>query len=138
MTPCMSQAASGRCSSFRENIGLQALLRDFYEANKVTSLICHGVCALLDIKLSSGDFLITGKTITGVANTEEDDGKRQLGKDVKFFPYQIEDEAKKRGANLVASAPWRPFAVRDLNLITGQQHFSGRLTARMVIDALGA
>jgi putative intracellular protease/amidase len=32
---------------------------------------------------------------------------------------------------------WRSFAIRDGNLITGQQNFSGGETARLVVDALG-
>ncbi len=32
---------------------------------------------------------------------------------------------------------FRPFAVRDGNLVTGQQQFSGAEAARLVIEALG-
>jgi putative intracellular protease/amidase len=32
---------------------------------------------------------------------------------------------------------WRGFAIRDGNLITGQQNFSGTETARLVIEAVG-
>jgi putative intracellular protease/amidase len=41
------------------------------------------------------------------------------------------------GANYVRSGTWRGFAVRDGNLITGQQNFSGAETAALVIAALG-
>ena len=41
------------------------------------------------------------------------------------------------GANYVQAGLWRSFAVRDGNLITGQQNFSGEATARLVIEALG-
>jgi putative intracellular protease/amidase len=37
----------------------------------------------------------------------------------------------------VQAGLWRGFAVRDGNLITGQQNFSGAETARAVIAALG-
>lgn len=33
---------------------------------------------------------------------------------------------------------FKAFAVRDGRLITGQQQFSGAVTAKMVIEALGA
>jgi putative intracellular protease/amidase len=33
---------------------------------------------------------------------------------------------------------WRGFAIRDGNLITGQQNFSGSETARLVVQAIGA
>jgi putative intracellular protease/amidase len=32
---------------------------------------------------------------------------------------------------------WRGFAIRDGNLVTGQQNFSGGETAKVVIEALG-
>jgi putative intracellular protease/amidase len=32
---------------------------------------------------------------------------------------------------------WRGFAVRDGNLVTGQQNFSGTETANLIIEALG-
>jgi putative intracellular protease/amidase len=37
----------------------------------------------------------------------------------------------------VQAGLWRSFALRDGNLITGQQNFSGEETARLVIEALG-
>jgi len=41
------------------------------------------------------------------------------------MPWRIEDELKKIGANYIQAGLWRKFAVRDGNLITGQQNFSG-------------
>jgi putative intracellular protease/amidase len=37
----------------------------------------------------------------------------------------------------VQAGPWRGFAIRDGNLVTGQQNFSGGETARLVIETLG-
>jgi putative intracellular protease/amidase len=45
--------------------------------------------------------------------------------------------AKRLGANYVQAGLWRGFAVRDGNLITGQQNFSGAETANLVIETLG-
>ena len=53
------------------------------------------------------------------------------------MPWRIETELKALGANYVHAGLWRSFAVRDGNLITGQQNFSGMETARLVIEALG-
>lgn len=44
---------------------------------------------------------------------------------------------KRIGANYVQAGPWRGFAVRDGNLLTGQQNFSGAETARLLVQALG-
>ena len=49
----------------------------------------------------------------------------------------FEDRLRAIGANYVQAGLWRSFAVRDGNLITGQQNFSGEATARLVVEALG-
>jgi putative intracellular protease/amidase len=53
------------------------------------------------------------------------------------MPWRIEDELKAIGANYIQAGLWRGFAVRDGNLITGQQNFSGTETARLMCEALG-
>ena len=50
---------------------------------------------------------------------------------------RIEDEAKGRGANFVQGGLFRAFAVRDGQLITGQQQYSGAKVAELVIASLG-
>lgn len=42
-------------------------------------------------------------------------------RDKHIMPWRIEDEMKKIGANYVHAGRWRGFAVRDGNLVTGQQ-----------------
>ena len=44
---------------------------------------------------------------------------------------------KRIGANYVQAGLWRPFAIRDGNLITAQQNFSGAATAELLVEALG-
>jgi putative intracellular protease/amidase len=94
-------------------------------------------------KLSNGEPLVKGKTVTGFANVEEDFaddavwGMGALPKDKHLMPWRIEDELVKLGANFVQAGMWRGFAIRDGNLITGQQNFSGTETANLVIETLG-
>ena len=115
----------------------------FYEAGKIASALCHGVALLRYARLSSGELLVKGKTVTGFANVEEDfadDAVRSIGalpRDKHLMPWRIEDELRRLGANYVQGGLWRGFAVRDGNLITGQQNFSGAETAALVIETLG-
>ena len=44
---------------------------------------------------------------------------------------------RERGANFIQAGLFKAFAVRDQNLITGQQQYSGARVAALVIDALG-
>jgi putative intracellular protease/amidase len=53
------------------------------------------------------------------------------------MPWRIEDAARERGANYVQGGRFKPFAVRDGRLITGQQQYSGAEVARLVIEAVG-
>ena len=53
------------------------------------------------------------------------------------LPWRIEDEVKAIGANCVQDGLWRSFALRDGNLVTGQQNFSGTETARLIVETLG-
>jgi len=56
----------------------------------------------------------------------------------KLQPFRIEDEARSlEGTNFIVQGPFKAHAVRDGNLITGQQQASASATARLVIEALG-
>ena len=116
---------------------------EFYELGKVACALCHGVAILRYAKLRDGQFLARGKTVTGFANVEEDFADNAvwtmnlLSRDKHVMPWRIEDELKRLGANYIQAGLWRGFAVRDGNLITGQQNFSGTETAQAVIQALG-
>jgi putative intracellular protease/amidase len=129
--------------NFEKAVALQKIFVDFYEAGKITCALCHGTAILRYAKLSNGEHLVKGKTVTGFANVEEDFADNAvwsmnlLSRDKHVMLWRIEDELKKRGANYVQSGLWRGFALRDGNLVTGQQNFSGSETAEVIIRALG-
>lgn len=129
--------------TFEGATNLQRKFVEFYEAGKVVVALCHGCAILRYATLSSGEPLVKGKTVTGFANIEEDFadaamvswGVLKPGEHV--MPWRIEDALKELGANYVQAGLWKGFAIRDGNLITGQQNFSGGETAQLVIEALG-
>jgi putative intracellular protease/amidase len=129
--------------SFEQATALHRKFVAFYEAGKVAAALCHGVAVLRYAKLSNGEYLAKGKTVTGFANVEEDFadhavwGMGLLPRGTHVMPWRIEDELKRLGANYIQAGMWRSFAVRDGNLVTGQQNFSGAETARVVVAALG-
>ncbi len=120
---------------FRDNESLKRTIAAFYVAEKPTAVLCHGVSALIDVRLSDGSYLVKGKTVTGFANVEEDFSDRAVGQ--KVMPFRIEDELRKRGANYVQGGLFKAFVVRDGRLITGQQQYSGAKVGEAVIAALG-
>jgi putative intracellular protease/amidase len=129
--------------TYADATDLQSKLVEFYEAGKIVAPLCHGVAILKYAKLSNGEYLVKGKTVTGFANVEEDFADNAvwdyglLPRDKHLMPWRIEDDLKAIGANYVQYGLWKSYAVRDGNLITGQQNFSGAETARKVIEALG-
>ncbi len=129
--------------NFESATALHQKFAAFFEAGKVACALCHGTAVLAYAKLTDGRPLVSGRTVTGFANVEEDFadnavwGLGLLPCDRHVMPWRIEDRLKALGANYVQAGLWRGFAVRDGNLVTGQQNFSGEDTARLVIEALG-
>ena len=126
----------GPMYTFRNDARVPDLAARFYQAGKITAVVCHATCILLQARLASGDLLVAGKTWTGFANSEEDYADAYVGQQIQ--PFRIEDEARKvTGTNFIVAGRFRPHAVRDGLLITGQQQYSGTAAARLVIGALG-
>lgn len=129
--------------SFEGATELHRVFAAFFEAGKVAAALCHGSAILAYARDSRGEYIAKGRTVTGFANVEEDFADNAvwsyglLPRDQHVMPWRIEDRLKALGANYVQGGLWRSFAVRDGNLITGQQNFSGGETARLVIEALG-
>lgn len=121
---------------------LQQKVVAFFEADKVVATICHGAAIFKFAKHADGKYLTTGKNVNGFSNAEEDFidhsmwqyGYLPHGK--SFTPWRIEDAIKSTGANYQEGGLWKPFAVRDGKLVTGQQNFSGVATAKKVIEVI--
>jgi putative intracellular protease/amidase len=125
----------GPMYTFYDDPRTHELASSFYQKGKITVVLCHATCILLKAKLN-GKLLVEGKTWTGFANSEEDFADSYVGKRIQ--PFRIEDEARKLPAtNFIVAGRFKAHAVRDGNLITGQQQFSGTAVARLVIEALG-
>lgn len=125
----------GPMYTFIDNQPLQDFFTKFYISGKPTAAICHGTCLLLKCKFPNGKYLVEGKKWTGFAASEEQYADNYVG--MKIQPFRIEDEAAKMPNNkYVCGAPFSAFAVRDGNLITGQQQNSGAAAAELVLKAL--
>jgi putative intracellular protease/amidase len=133
----------GPMFTFEAATNLHAKFSEFYETGKPTAALCHGVAILRYARTSDGRPLVEGKTVTGFANVEEDFSDQAvwesgaLPRNRHVMPWRIEDELRKLGANYVQAGLWKGFAIRDGNLITGQQNFSGSETAEVVVQAVG-
>ncbi|MBD1431473.1 type 1 glutamine amidotransferase domain-containing protein [Sphingobacterium sp. DN00404] len=122
----------GTMYDFPNDINLQNIIREHYEIGKIVSAVCHGVGGLLNVKLSNGRYLIQAKTMTGFSWFEESLAKRK-----KEVPFNLETELKKRTSNYKkAFIPMTSKVVVDGNLITGQNPFSSKEIAKVIIQKL--
>lgn len=119
--------------TFKEAKGLQDKFLEFYSKGKTSAALCHGVSLLLYLE-ENGKPFVSGKAITGFANSEEDYADQAVGQ--KLMPFRIEDEANKLGANFKAGTAFESHAIQDGHLITGQQQNSGVEVAKLVIKNL--
>jgi putative intracellular protease/amidase len=133
----------GPMFTFKDATNLHEKFAAFYETGKVTAALCHGVAILAFATLSGGEPLAKGKTVTGFPNVEEDLADKMtweagaLPEGQHIMPWRVEDEVRKLGANYIQAGPFRSFAIRDGNLVTGQQNFSGAETAKVILEAVG-
>ncbi|WP_334332724.1 type 1 glutamine amidotransferase domain-containing protein [Companilactobacillus sp. HBUAS59544] len=110
---------------------LQEITRKIYQQGGLITSVCHGIAGLLNVTDANGKYLIAGKNITGFTTAEEIlAGKR------KVVPFLNENVAKSHGANFQKKRAYKEFAIQDDQLITGQNPFSARAVAKLVIKNL--
>ena len=113
---------------------LRRVISSVYEKGGVVAAVCHGPAALVDVPLSDGSQLISGKRVTGFSNEEEAVfGKRWA----KEFPFLLEDAMRARGAQWQEAPLMMPRLVVDGRLITGQNPYSTTAVAEAIVTALG-
>jgi putative intracellular protease/amidase len=122
----------GTMYDFPDNTTMQKIIREHFENGRKVAAICHGVGGLLNVTLSNGEYLIKDKKITGFNWFEESLARRK-----KEVPFNLEKGLKERASNYTkAFVPMTSNVVVDGNLITGQNPFSSKEIAKVVMDAL--
>jgi len=119
----------GAMWDFAEDKSLHTLTRDMHEKGKIISAVCHGVAALLNVKLTNGDYLLKGKK--GTCFSYFDEG---LAGVKKLVPYNLEKILKERGMIYSKSIiPLGRHTVVDGRLVTGQNPNSATETAEKTL-----
>ena len=116
-----------------DNVVSIKLIENFLKTQKPVAAVCHASAALLNVKDSTGEFLVKGKAVSGFTNTEEE--AVQL---TDIVPFLLEDEFIKRGADYQKTEDWHAFAVQDGLLISGQNPASSTLVAEKLLKQLNA
>lgn len=116
---------------FPDNKALQTIAERIYQSGGYLTAVCHGVVGLLNLKDKQGDYLIKNKQVTGFTNTEE-----ILSQKARKVPFSTENALKDRGANYQKVRFFKPYAVKDGRIITGQNPWSPKEVARLLLNAL--
>ena len=112
---------------------LQNLIASIYEKQGVVAAVCHGPAALVNVKLSNGEYLIAGKTVNGFTNDEE----QLFGKKwAPQFDFMLEDKLIANGAKFQSSDIMLEHVAVDGNLVTGQNPSSTIGVANAMLEAL--
>ncbi len=108
------------------------LLEAFDAAGKPIAAVCHGPAALLPARDERGDWLFSGRRMTGFTNAEE----AQVGLAARA-PWLLEDRLIDAGGEYEQSGePWSPLIVIDGNLFTGQNPAASRPLAESLVSFL--
>jgi putative intracellular protease/amidase len=127
---------SGAVFDYPDNADVHKAIRSVWESEKLVSSICAGGSALLNVKLSNGENLIEGMTVTGFGNEEAKMAQQLFG--TEYLPFYFESEIPKRGATFKHTGPNKPFVIVSGGgrLITGQQDLSGSALGKKLVEAL--
>jgi putative intracellular protease/amidase len=126
----------GPMYTFFDDERVHRLVGGFHASGRITGVVCHATCVLLKATDPRGELVVAGLTWTGFANAEEEVADAAAG--VKIQPFRIQDAAEEiAGTNFIVGPAFSAHAIRDGNLITGQQQHSSGAAARLIIEALG-
>lgn len=123
----------GTVWDFPDSKPIQSITASIYENNGVVGAVCHGPAALVNVKLSDGSHLLTGKTTAVFTNAEEE----AVGLS-DTVPFLLQTAFEKAGATVVTAKDFSENAVRDGRLVTGQNPASAKKTAELLIEAIEA
>ncbi|MEL7386577.1 MAG: nuclear transport factor 2 family protein [Pseudomonadota bacterium] len=116
-----------------ENKVLQKISMQVYEQNQgIVSSVCHGTAGIVNLRLSNGEYLVSGKTISGypIAFEKTDAAYYQE------FPFEIETLIKQRGGTFKYGERNQSYVEIDGKIITGTNFQSSKAVAEAMVNAL--
>ncbi len=121
----------GTMWDFPNDAGVQSLAREVYERGGVVAAVCHGPAALVNVRLSGGEWLVAGKEVS--AFTDEEEKAVQLD---RVVPFALESMLRTRGARFIKSPNFERKVAVSERLATGQNPASATGVAEAVVALL--
>jgi putative intracellular protease/amidase len=107
-----------------------ALIESFYNSGKPVAAVCHSP-AVFHLVQYQGAPLVKNKRVTGFTNEEEEEVKL-----THVVPFLVEDELKRVGGIFEKVPNWKPHAIIDGRLVTGQNPASSTAAAKSLLRLL--
>ena len=123
----------GTMWDFPDDAPLQKLTTAVYERGGVVAAVCHGPAALVNVKLSNGEFLVAGKEVSAFTNDEESAVKLE-----KVVPFALESKLRARGARFIKADNFKEKVAVAERLVTGQNPASATGVAEAVVRILNS
>ena len=120
----------GPMADIAKDSGVKSAIARAWDAGMIVAAVCHGPCALLDVKLEDGSSLIRGRRLTGFSNAEEE------GYAADDVPFLLESALVEEGARYESASPWQSRIVLDGRLMTGQNPASAGPLGEAIVKAL--
>lgn len=121
----------GAMFDFPNNYSMQKLTAAIYERGGYVGAISQGSAALLNVRLSSGAFLVTGKQVAGPSNREKDTIDQ-----APYVSFSLEDKLKARGGSYSSAPDWQTHVLKSGRLVTGQNPASARGVTKEIIASI--
>lgn len=114
-----------------DDAAFQRIAADIYDAGGVVAAVCHGPAALVNVKLSNGNYLVADKAVSAFTNDEERAVQLET-----VVPFLLANRLVERGARHEAAPNWQANVVVSERLVTGQNPASATGVAEAVIAVL--
>lgn len=119
----------GTMWDFPNQKDIQNITAAIYENKGIVAAICHGVAALINVKLSDGSYLIKERKLCSFTNEEE----KAVDK-AQWMPFLLESKLKERGAHFIGKDKWQDNVVVSNRLLTGQNPQSADSLAQAILE----
>lgn len=121
----------GTMWDFPDNEQLAAIATTIYERGGTVAAVCHGPAALVNIKLSNGEYLVAGKTVSAFTNEEETAVEL-----AEVVPFLLETTLTERGAKHTKAPKFETHTAVSDRLVTGQNPASATQVAEKMVKLI--
>ena len=113
------------------NEALARVVGSVFDRGAVVGAVCHGPAGLVSAKRADGRPLVEGRRVNAFTDAEE----AAVGL-TAIVPFLLETRLRELGTRVEGGPNFQPYAVRDGNLVTGQNPMSSALVAEHMLTSL--